>query len=136
MQEAPAEADEEEAEAEAEKEGAWPDAEADEEQEYADARDFLGNSQQSSHVSSSAPSFVLAPPSPVPLSDEIRDRISANREVARRRRADRAAQAKAQRLLEVAPWTVNPEFAAGRLFDPPPVPLPASGVGQLWSRPT
>jgi len=111
-------------------------AEADEEQEYADVRDFLGSSQQSNHVSVSAPPFVPPPPSPVPLSDEIRTRITANRGAARKRRAERAAQARAQRLLEVAPWTVNPEFGTGLLFDPAPLPLPASGAGQLWSRPT
>ena len=96
-------------------------AEADEEQEYVDAREFLGLSQ-SSQVMPGAPSDHTAPPSvppppvPVPLSADMLQRIERNRQVARERRNARARADRERRQLEVAPWTRDPEFGFG-LFD-------------------
>ena len=90
--------------------------EADEEQEYAAAREMFGWSQQSEQFV--APASPLAPPPPIPvaLTDDIRARIAANREAAKARRSAKAAEEKRRRLKEVAPWNVDPKFGLS-LFD-------------------
>ena len=96
--------------------------EADEEQEHAEARAFLGGSQPSSapvgsEMSQSGAPLVAPPaPVPIPLSDEIRARIARNRAIARERRVARATAERERRLLAVAPWSRDPTSGVG-LFD-------------------